>query len=331
MSGGMESNSVELPLVTVLVGCYNHARFVLQTLESVRHQTYPRIQLIIWDDCSQDNSVEVIRSWIRQHSFECVFLQHDRNRGLCRSLNEALALARGKYVATVAADDLWMPERIERQVRIMENAPADVGVVYSDAFQMDEDGNALPRMLIEPRHKAAGPPEGFIFDAIIEENFIPAMTTLVRRECFAQVGAYDEDLAFEDWDMWIRISRTFRFVYDKVPATKYRILPGSLSRRAEAMLRSTLLAMEKYLSLGWLSAQQRKAALYKPVWYLYRLGLPIPWRWKGLLLRHNRSAKAVGVVVCSTLGISYARTQQIRAFCVRLKGKLSGRKSEDWN
>src|ERR1039457_6887169 len=102
MSGKVESN--DLPLVSVLVGCYNHARYVTETLESVRLQTYPKIQLIIWDDCSRDNSVEAIQSWIRQHNYECIFLQHSVNRGICQSLNEALALAQGKYISMVAAD-----------------------------------------------------------------------------------------------------------------------------------------------------------------------------------------------------------------------------------
>ncbi|HXR07955.1 MAG TPA: glycosyltransferase [Candidatus Acidoferrum sp.] len=326
MTARTESNSGGLPLVTVLIGCYNQARFVVENLESVRQQTYPRIQLIIWDDCSRDNSVEVIHSWIRRHNFACTFLQHDINRGVCKSVNEAMALARGQYICFVAADDIFMPDRIARQVQILENSPSDVGVVYSDAFQIDENGRALPQMFIEAHRKMALPPEGFLFDVLFEGNFIPAMTTLVRRECFKQVGAYDEDLCYEDWDMWMRISRTFRFVYDKIPAAKYRIVSNSLSRTtSEEMLRSADLLRVKYFSRGWLNAEQGRIAapaLYGAACRLHELGSPIPLRWKGSLLKQSCSAKAIALVVFSTCGISFLRFQQVRAFWKRLKSKF---------
>jgi glycosyltransferase involved in cell wall biosynthesis len=143
MTNSGKAASGNMPLVSVFVGCYNHSRFVLETLESVRSQTYPSIELIIWDDRSTDESPEVIRSWISDNSIECVFIEHAVNRGLCKSLNEALALASGKYVAMVSADDLWMPERIARQVEILENAASNVGV--GCLLKQIENFSILPR------------------------------------------------------------------------------------------------------------------------------------------------------------------------------------------
>lgn len=323
------------PLVTVFVGCYNHSRFVDECLDSVRNQTYPNLQVIIFDDCSKDNSVSVIDAWLKKHRLDWKFVPHTRNIGICASLNEVLRLARGKYTSMVAADDVWLPDKTARQVEMMEQMPEDLGVLYSDAFQIDENGETLPQMFIEAHRKFVIPPEGFLFDVLLEGNFIPAMTTLIRRECFTQVGTYDEDLCFEDWDMWMRISRTFRFVYDKIPAAKYRIVSTSAARTmSEAMWRSINLLRVKYFGRGWLNAEQarrwlnaeqgRNAALAVDgvVWRLYKVGSHIPLRWKITLLKQDCSAKTICLIVCSTCGLSFARFQQILAFGVALKGKI---------
>ena len=329
------SRSENFPLVIAFVGCYNHSRFVEQCLDSVKHQTYPNVQVIIFDDCSKDNSVAVIDTWLKKHRLDWQFIPHKRNIGICASLNEVLRLARGKYISMVAADDVWLPDKTARQVEIMERLPEDVGVVYSDAFQIDENGATLPQMFVEAHREFVVPPEGFLFDVLLEGNFIPAMTTLIRRECFTKVGTYDEDLCFEDWDMWMRISRTFRFVYDTIPAAKYRIVLSSASRAMSgAMWRSAKLLRVKYFFRGWLNAEQRRRWLNAvqernaaldldgTVWRSYQLGLHIPLRWKITLLRHNCSAKTICLIVCSICGISFERFQQILAFGVALKGKI---------
>ena len=329
------SRSENFPLVTAFVGCYNHSRFVEQCLDSVKHQTYPNLQVIIFDDCSKDNSVAVIDTWLKRHRLDWQFIPHTRNIGICASLNEVLRLARGNYISMVAADDVWLPDKTARQVEMMEQLPGDVGVLYSDAFQIDENGEALPQMFVEAHREFVVPPEGFLFDVLLEGNFIPAMTTLIRRECFTKVGTYDEDLCFEDWDMWMRISRTFRFVYDTIPAAKYRIVLSSASRAMSgAMWRSAKLLRVKYFFRGWLNAEQRRRWLNAAqernaaldldgtVWRSYQLGLHIPLRWKITLLRHNCSAKTICLIVCSICGISFERFQQILAFGVALKGKI---------
>jgi glycosyltransferase involved in cell wall biosynthesis len=267
----------------------------------------------------------VIDTWLKRHRLDWPFIPHKRNIGICASLNEVLRLARGKYISMVAADDVWLPDKTARQVEMMEQMPADVGVLYSDAFQIDESGETLPQMFIEAHRKFVVPAEGLLFDVLWEGNFIPAMTTLIRGECFNQVGTYDEDLCFEDWDMWMRISRTFRFVYDKIPAAKYRIVSSSAARAmSEAMCRSAELFRVKYFCRGWLNAEQGRNV----VWHLYQVGLHIPLRWKITLLKQNCSAKTICLVVCSTCGFSYATFQRILAFGVVLKGMIFRRRRE---
>ena len=132
------------PLLTVLAVCYNHARYLNECLDSIHAQTYQDFELIITDDGSTDGSADLIRKWVEQHGRACRFIAHARNVGLCRTLNEALAAVRGKYLARISTDDVWLPRKLERQLAVMESLPERVAVLYGDAYQMRADGEALP-------------------------------------------------------------------------------------------------------------------------------------------------------------------------------------------
>ena len=188
------------PLVTIIAVCYNHARFVIECLESIRSQTYTNVQIIIMDDCSKDDSVNVIRSWIEHYAVDCTLIAHEKNQGVCRTFNEALELSKGEYISLIATDDTWLPNKIAQQVTLMESAPDKVGIIYSDAYQMDEHGQRLPKMFIAAHRQFEIMPEGNLSEILVVGNFIPAMTTLIRRAVYDRVGLYDEKLAFEDWD-----------------------------------------------------------------------------------------------------------------------------------
>ena len=189
------------PLVSTIVLSYNQSRFVLETLESVKAQTYKSTQLIIVDDCSSDDSVATIERWLHENRIDCTFIRHKKNEGICKSLNDALAVSSAKYVSMVASDDVWLPDKIAQQVEVMESQPEHVGILYSDALQMDEHGHLLPDMFIDAHRKLREMPQGQILNTLLEGNFIPAMTTLIRRRCYDVVGLYDEKLPWEDWDM----------------------------------------------------------------------------------------------------------------------------------
>ena len=135
--------------MSTIVLSYNQCQYVLETLESVKAQTYKVTELIIVDDCSTDDSVAIIERWLQENKINCTFIRHEKNQGICKSLNEALAVATGKYISMVASDDIWLPDKIARQVEIMEAQPDQVGILYSDAFQIDEHGYPLPKCLLQ--------------------------------------------------------------------------------------------------------------------------------------------------------------------------------------
>ena len=244
--------------MSTIVLSYNQSRFLLETLESVKAQTYKATQLIIVDDCSSDDSVATIGHWLQENGIRCAFIRHQENEGICKSLNDALAVANGKYISMVAADDVWLPDKIARQVEIMESQPDHVGMLYSDAFQMDEHGHPLPDMFIAAHRKLPEMPQGEVLNTLLEGNFIPGMTALIRRSCYDKVGLYDENLPWEDWDMWMRIARHYSFIYSPTPSAKYRCHEKSLSHTDPAgMLKGSIKIGIKQFGLGHLKEDQK--------------------------------------------------------------------------
>lgn len=305
----MSSDEGALPLVTAVVVCYNHARFVVEALESVKGQAYPNLHLVVLDDFSKDNSVEVIRRWLDQFWPDAVFVAHGRNMGLCRTVNDALARAKGKYIRFLAADDRWVSNSLLRQVEVMEAAPEDVGLLYSDAYQMDESGELLPKTLIGTGPSFEVMPEGWTFDTLLERNFVPALTALVRRRCFDVVGGYDEDLIFEDWDMWLRISRQFKFKYFPEPTAYYRLLQTSMTNTLSAeMEESTRRIYLKCLRRGWLTGQTKKSVIfleYRKACRAYRRGFPCRVGDAAWVFRHRPCIKHALLLLAVFVGLPY--------------------------
>ena len=227
------------PLVSVIAICFNHERFVVPCLDSIAAQTYPNLQVIVLDDHSSDGSLAAINAWVEGRGAGVTLITHDVNRGICASRNEALALARGDYLAFISTDDQWLPEKIAVQVSQLEREPGSGAVAYGDALLMDEAGRPVPGRFIARNRAFERLPEGRVFEDLLLGNFIPSLATLVRRRCIEAVGGFDESLIYEDWDMWLRLSRRYRFAVTPAVVARYRIVAGSLidalhgARRAE--------------------------------------------------------------------------------------------------
>ncbi len=255
---------MQYPLVSAIVLNYNHARFVIDCLDTVKAQDYPNLEIIVNDDASKDDSVALIEAWLAKTNIPHQFIKNKTNQGVCRSLNNTLKIARGKYVSGIAADDVWLPGKLRTQVEMLEKLPDRVGVVYSDALQMDENGKLLPGKFIETHRKFDAMPTGNIHKALWEDNFIPAMATLTRRECFDRVGLYDESLFYEDWDMWLRISRCYDYAYSDQVSAKYRLVGTSMvrsqwPRMVDAMCQICI----KHLKSEQLDSETRRTAADK--------------------------------------------------------------------
>jgi len=265
-------------------------------------QTYEATELIIMDDASTDDSVRIIREWIAERGLRGRVIAHEKNVGVCATLNEALSHATGKYVSMVSTDDVWEADKLERQVPLMEAAPDDVAVLYSDAWRMDETGAPLPGLFIEAHRQFDTMPSGMIFPVMWEGNFIPAMSTLIRRSCLEAVGNYDERLTYEDWDMWLRLSEVYSFLYSPFPSATYRLVSNSLvhAQRDRDNARShysACLLYEKWLEKLRPDRIRYRMAVIRVSYHaeqLYRLGHPRAVDMLALVRRHARGFRKLG-------------------------------------
>jgi glycosyltransferase involved in cell wall biosynthesis len=258
------------PLVSVIMLSYNHARYIEEALDSVAAQDHRSVQVIVVDDGSSDDSVAVVRAWMARATLDVELIVHESNRGICASKNAALARAQGTYVAHLASDDTWLPHKLSAQVAILESQP-DVDMVYGDALLMDGDGQPLPETFLQRTVRMLGqdweePPSGDIFLQVVSvQSFLLPLTTLTRRSVFDDVGTFDERLAYEDLDMWLRITKRHRVAFAAGPWGSYRQLPTSASATlGTRRLDTNVLIFSKHLDRdvdGMVSQQLRASAI----------------------------------------------------------------------
>ncbi len=248
------------PLVTVICLCYNHHEFVEEAINSVLNQTYDNIQIIVVDDGSTDGSPNFLEEFCALKNLELHLLSE--NCGNCKAFNQGFAKAKGKYIIDFATDDVMLPERIEHQVRFFENKGEKVGVIYSNCELIDKDNNHLGyHHSLESDQKLM--PSGDVFSELLQRYFIAAPSMMMKTDVLHDLGGYDESLAYEDFDFWIRSSRHYHYAYQHEVLTKIRKLNSSLGhqvyRPGDLQASSTYLVCKKAKAL--LSNKKEENAL----------------------------------------------------------------------
>jgi len=222
----------KFPLVSVVCLCYNHAPFVVDSLNSVVNQHYEPIEIIIVDDCSTDTSVSAIEAWLADKK-GITFIKNPENLGNTTSFNKALKMAKGAYIIDLATDDLLMPNSIAKQVdKFNTTVYENVGIVYANASLIDEKGafiahyfkTAADGTLLNKR--ASG--DEYLKIITGGDEAMCTVTAMVKKEVFDQLNGYDEQLAYEDLDFWIRAARRYRFDFIDEILFQKRVLPNSL-------------------------------------------------------------------------------------------------------
>jgi glycosyltransferase involved in cell wall biosynthesis len=225
------------PLVSVVTATYNAAAYVPLAVRSALAQTYAPIEVHVVDDGSTDETAEVLREFSNDGR---VTVHRQANLGQAAAKNRGIRESRGALVAFLDADDLWHRDKLERQVPTLLASPR-AGVLYSDFDCIDEHGREIP-----PPPRA--PYGGRITDRLFIDNFVNFNTTLVKRECFERMGLFDETLPMGiDWDLWLRISTRYEFIYLDQRTMWYRIWPGQMSKNAARRFECTLRIMERFV------------------------------------------------------------------------------------
>jgi glycosyltransferase involved in cell wall biosynthesis len=251
--------------VTIVALCHNHAPFLREALDSIIAQTYPHLEVWLVDDASTDGSPAILREYAARHPAWHLLLLPE-NVGNCRAFNLAFCRSQGEFIIDLATDDVLLPGRVARQVAAFRAASPAVGVVYSNAELIDEQGHSLglhhqpdSRGQLRPR-----PASGWVFAEVLRRYFISTPTMLMRRACLADLGGYDEVLAYEDFDFWVRASRKWQFLYLDEVTTRKRKHPRSMSAQAyrphDPYLASTIRVCAKALALASTPAEHAALA-----------------------------------------------------------------------
>lgn len=211
------------PLVSVIALCYNHEKFLDESLQSVVNQTYSLIELIIVDDFSQDNSREKILNFCLTNSVSQLIF-NEKNLGNCRAFNQGLKKAKGKYIIDLSTDDVLKPNRIEEQVEKFEESEK-IGVVTSDAEYIDENSNWLGSFYQKNELIKAGK----MYESLLKSSLILPSSMMIRKSILDNLGGYDETLTYEDFDFWVRSARICEYVHVPKMLVQQRIIQGSHS------------------------------------------------------------------------------------------------------
>ena len=196
----------ERPLVSVCMPSYNYRRFLSAAVESVLEQSYETFELIIVDNGSSDGSYEAARQYA-ELDLRVRVLTHagHENRGVNASLNLGLEEARGEYFGLLPADDVYLPESLERRVALLEARP-DAGFVYGTAQVLDEGGRTTGRLGGQaPEDMLRFDATNDLLQALLFHDFVPGAALLARRDALLDVGGFDEAVYFNDWYITIRL------------------------------------------------------------------------------------------------------------------------------
>ena len=220
---------------------YNYGRFIGETLESLRAQTYAAWECIVVDDGSTDDTAEIVARWVERDARIRYLRQSNQRQAVAKNIG--LAEARGRYVQFLDADDLLEPRKLERHVEFLDAHP-DADLVYGDTryFRTESASEFLYGMFGETEPwmpKLSGVGSELVF-ALVRMNIMAINAALVRRETIEEVGGFDPALTpVEDWDYWLRCALYGkRFEYRDFEGTLalVRAHPASSSRHPESVL-----------------------------------------------------------------------------------------------
>lgn len=229
------------PLVSIIIPCYNHESYVKDAIQSIIDQTYENIELIVIDDGSQDQSVARILelSDICEQRFDKFYFKTRPNKGVCATLNEALALCHGKYVCIIASDDLMLAHKTQLQVNFLENNP-EVAGVFGGVELINDKGECIEERISTKTQYS-------LDEVMLSKHDLPAPTQMYRLSIIQEQGGYDENINIEDWDMLLRLIKSNHIlIYIPEKLGKYRCHGDNFSKNDLKMAVEMMKVLEKF-------------------------------------------------------------------------------------
>ncbi len=234
------------PLISVIIPTFNRGHCLEESIRSVRDQNFPDFELIVVDDGSVDNTIEVVNQFP-----DIRFIRLDKNRGVSFARNCGLKQAQGDWIAFLDSDDLWKKGKLQAQVQWVNQHP-DCYAVYTDEIWV-RNGVRVNQMKKHQKYS------GEIFQYCLPLCIVSPSSVLLRTKMLNEVGGFDESmLVCEDYDLWLRIAKQYPFHFiDEKLIVKRGGHADQLSSKFWGMDRWRVYALEKLLKENRLNEEQR--------------------------------------------------------------------------
>lgn len=207
------------PLVSVIMSAYNAEKYISQTIQSVLDQTFADFEFLIFNDGSKDRTEDIIRSFNDGR----IKLVNQQNIGLTKTLNKALALAQGEYIARMDADDICEPPRLEKQVSFLNSHP-EISLCGTWAKMIDADGNYIKNYNVPIKHYD-------IKKRLLLHCPMIHPSVMFRRKIFEEIGGYDESFRFaQDYEYWTRILAKYQAANLPEYLINYRVFEQNITK-----------------------------------------------------------------------------------------------------
>ena len=215
-------------LVSIVTPVYNSEKFISETIDSIQNQTYKRWELILVDDCSSDNSYDIISKYIK-YDKRIRYIKLEKNSGAAVSRNTGIKNAKGRFIAFLDSDDIWLPEKLEKQVKYMLDKK--IGFTFTSYRYMKEDGTKT--------NKVAKAPYKIDYNGLLKNTIIGCSTVVLDRKI---VGNFLMPLVRKGQDTatWLMILRNQKYAYGiEEILVDYRLVGNSLSSNKIKALKRT--------------------------------------------------------------------------------------------
>jgi glycosyltransferase involved in cell wall biosynthesis len=200
-------------LVSVIIPTYNRADQIEEAARSVLDQTYSNLELLIVDDCSTDNTEEVVKSI---DDDRVKYLKHKTNKGQGPARNTAIERAKGEYIAFLDSDDRWLPSKLEKQINVLEKAPENTKIAYCGRYNRLNSSNILKEADIDYKGEE-------IYEELLK-GWMDALTSqlVFHNSCFEEKEGFDKTFpSFQEYELLVRMTEDFDATYIKDPLVEW--------------------------------------------------------------------------------------------------------------
>lgn len=204
----MKNQAEDTVVVSVILPTFNRAHCIVRAIESIYDQTFKNIELIIIDDCSNDNTVEVVEDYIRNAPIKSRLLRLNKNVGPAAARNAGISIAIGRYITFIDSDSAYRRDKVAIQAALLDGSPLDVGACFC-RFEEIKDGisSIIPKDESKYLHEN-------LLSLLLLKNVVGTPAIMIKRGVVDLVGSFDTTLrCVEDWDFAIRIARRYRFLF----------------------------------------------------------------------------------------------------------------------